>query len=63
MIIKCKCCGKKPEEIKEYVECAKDYECTPEEYVIKEEGTLNIFTGNFYCTECYISIGMPLGKA
>jgi len=61
--MKCKECGKKPSEIDEYVECAKESDCTPDEYVMMEEGTLNRVTGMFYCTSCYVAIGMPLGKA
>jgi hypothetical protein len=65
--MKCKVCGKRPDEIEEYVEMANDKEgfgCdTPEEVVIREEGTYNSRTGLFYCTDCYIKIGMPLGTA
>lgn len=61
--IKCKICGKKPEEISEYIEAAKDCNITPSEYVEQEEGTFNRYTGKFYCTECYVKIGMPLGIA
>lgn len=62
--IKCKVCGKKPEELKEYVTLAKEggYE-SAEEAVKREEGTYNPATGQFYCTSCYIAIGMPLGRA
>lgn len=61
----CKCCycGKKPEEIEEYIAYAKDDECTPLEFVVNNEGTYNSETGEFACTHCYIEHGMPLGKA
>jgi CYTH domain-containing protein len=62
--IKCKCCNKKPDEISEYTDMVKagDYK-TAEEAVKCEEGTYNPKTGAFYCTSCYIKVGMPLGKA
>lgn len=56
-------CGKAPSELTEYVTAAREYEITPDEYVRREEGTYNPQTGFFWCTECYIKIGMPLGKA
>lgn len=62
-IIECKVCGKKPSEIKEYIEYSEIEGLNPEKYVIKNEGTYNHETGKFYCTSCYIAIGMPLGKA
>lgn len=62
--IKCKCCGKKPNEISEYVEMVEDGDYkTAEEAAIDDEGTYNSETGLFYCTSCYIEIGMPNGKA
>ena len=61
--IKCKVCDRKPHEIGEYVYCADDEGIEPEEFVKKEEGTYNPSTGKFYCTSCYVKIGMPLGKA
>lgn len=63
MIIRCKECGKVPSQIPEFVELGKQMNCTPQEAVIEEEGTYNDFSGRFWCTECYIKIGMPLGKA
>ena len=61
--MKCKNCGKKPEEIHEYVQGAQEEGMTVEEYVWLEEGTFNKETDLFYCTSCYIKLGMPLGKA
>lgn len=63
MELQCKRCGRKPSEIDEYIYCAEENNITPDEYVIKEEGTYNCVTGKFYCTSCYIEAGMPLGKA
>lgn len=64
MDVRCKICGKKPEELKEYVTLAKEngYD-SAEQAVMCEEGTFNRATGKFYCTSCYIEIGMPLGQA
>ena len=62
-MIQCKRCNRKPKDIIEYVVSAEDYGCTPNEYVKMEEGTYNDVTKKFYCTRCYISVGMPLGKA
>lgn len=71
MEIKCKCCGKKPEELSYYVDQAK----SENEYlkegekpytaddIAREDGTYNPKTGMFYCFSCYIKIGMPLGTA
>ena len=61
--MECKICKRKPSEIEEYVECAQDEDMTPDAYVREEEGTFNSQTEEFYCTDCYIKIGMPLGTA
>lgn len=61
--MKCKICGRTPDKIDEYIEMAEIEDMTPEEYVRTEEGTFNHITEMFYCTECYINIGMPLGTA
>jgi hypothetical protein len=63
MELECKVCHKKPEELEEYIEYGKDAGLSPFEYCWQEEGTLNRHTGLFYCTDCYIKIGMPLGTA
>lgn len=63
MELRCLKCGKKPEELQEYVDAAHEEECSVEEYVIRSEGTFNHNTGYFWCTPCYVEIGMPLGKA
>lgn len=60
----CAGCGKSPSEIDEYVSAASEEhsgypDVTPEQYVWKEEGTLNRENGHFLCTECYVRAGMP----
>lgn len=55
----CFVCGKKPEDLEDYAECAAEAEMTVEDYVTEEEGTYNPETGNFACNDCYIKIGMP----
>ena len=60
---RCKVCQRHPEDILEYIHAARDEQCTPEEFVMSEEGTYNPRTKLFYCTKCYIEIGMPLGTA
>lgn len=63
-VCKCKICGKRPSELSEFVALAESngYK-SAEEAVMEEEGTYNNETGEFYCTICYIKIGMPLGTA
>ena len=63
-MIRCKGCGKTPNEINEYKVMAIDegYE-SAEEFMKENEGTYNEETGYFYCTDCYIKAGMPNGKA
>ena len=56
-------CNKIPAMIQEYVVCARNNGITPDEYVRREEGTLNPDNGHFWCTECYSEMGMPSGKA
>lgn len=62
-MIKCKICKRRPNEIDEYLKLANMYCITPEKFIIDEEGTYNPKTKLFYCTDCYIKIGMPSGKA
>ena len=59
----CKRCGRPPAAIGEYIDAAEANQTTPEDYLLDEEGTLDRSTGEFWCTECYIAIGMPLGLA
>lgn len=64
MACKCKICGKKPSELVEYLILAEEEGYSSAEEVVRnEEGTYNPATGFFYCTGCYIKIGMPSGKA
>ena len=50
---------KHPEELSEYVDAATEEGTTPDEYVIKEEGTYNKENGHFLCTVCYWRAGCP----
>ena len=59
----CKRCKKKPNEISEYDEYAKDEGVSNTVYVIENEGTYNPVTKRFYCTDCYVALGCPLGTA
>lgn len=59
----CKVCGKTPSDLREYVSMAKEEGTTPEDFCWNNEGTLNRTTGKFYCTECYVNVGQPLGTA
>lgn len=60
----CAGCGRHPKDIPEYIErmMAEGF-ASPDEAVRQEEGTYNPDTDRFWCTECYIRVGMPLGKA
>lgn len=59
----CKECGRTPAEIEEYSYWNTQSGLDSDDYVKQEEGTYNPETGRFWCTNCYINIGMPLGKA
>ena len=60
---RCIKCGRSPVEIPEYRDVAADDGVHPNDYVRSEEGTYNPASGHFFCTECYIEVGMPLGVA
>lgn len=56
----CAKCKKEPKDITEYVVGAKvEGYNSPDEFVRAEEGTYNHAYDVFYCTDCYIKIGMP----
>lgn len=59
----CVGCNREPHEIGEYVRFAAEENMSPDEFVHRSEGTLNRFTGHFWCTECYIKAGQPTGVA
>jgi hypothetical protein len=68
----CTGCGRGPDHIYEYQELVESegYEddvvsglSAAELAVIRGEGTYNDANGHFWCTECYVKAGMPLGKA
>lgn len=52
-------CGRRPDQIYEYDPGMTDTGLSPDEYVWRNEGTLNRKTGLFYCTKCYIKQGQP----
>lgn len=62
-IVHCAVCKKMPHEIDEYVKAVRGTTRTPVQYVTSQEGTYNRDSGRFYCTGCYVAIGMPSGKA
>ena len=51
-ILRCECCKKEPSEIGEYKRESKEYGLTPEEFVIREDGTYNPASKTFICTTC-----------
>lgn len=55
----CTGCLKRPDEIAEYIEAARDEDMTPDAWVRAEEGTYNPDNGHFRCTACYDKAGMP----
>ena len=61
--MKCAVCGKTPEELMEYKIAAKAEGTTPSEFVRDNEGTYDEKYDLFCCTDCYIKIGQPLGRA
>jgi hypothetical protein len=62
-ILRCVGCGKRPDEIEEYLKGNQPVEVQvePDYYVWREEGTLDRETGRFTCTTCYVRMGMPSG--
>lgn len=61
--LECQGCHKSPSELDEYIFMAEEENCTPEEFVWKEEeGTLNKSNGHFLCTDCYNEAGQPSSK-
>lgn len=59
--LRCGRCKKKPEQIPLIVDLAKEFEySSPDDFVLKEEGTLDEVTGKFLCDGCYIAAGMPV---
>ena len=64
LVVRCKGCGKTPSQLREYVgmAAAEGYG-NPDDFVKECEGTFNQKTGLFWCTDCYIKAGQPLGVA
>lgn len=52
-------CGQMPDQIDEFRELADEEGITPDEFVWREEGTLDRRTGQFLCTRCYLALGQP----
>lgn len=61
--IVCAICLHRPHDIQEYIDAAVEFDMSTDEYVAREEGTYNKRSRKFYCTACYIRLGMPLGTA
>lgn len=59
----CAQCKKRPDELNEYIYEAKLEGVTPDEFVASNEGTFNAVEQVFWCTECYLELGLPLGVA
>jgi len=55
----CSGCGKKPNQLQEYIDAGLQNRCTPDYYVVTDEGTYNRENGHFLCTECYLKAGCP----
>lgn len=60
---RCARCHKSPDQILEYQLAAADEGVTPVQFVIDNEGTYNTENSRFWCTECYLALGQPLGVA
>jgi hypothetical protein len=56
--LRCNGCGKSPSELTCYTMLLEPGQ-SADDYVMKEEGTLNFENGHFLCDECYIKAGMP----
>ena len=54
----CSGCGRSPQQIRGIVKAADKANLTPEEYIWKNEGSLNPISGKFLCDPCYVDSGM-----
>ena len=63
VVVHCAVCKREPHEIEEYSQESTGEPLSPLSYVLCHEGTYNPRTGLFWCTECYITLSMPLGQA
>jgi hypothetical protein len=52
-------CNRKPEELIEYQPESTGEDLSADDYVWREEGTLNVTNGHFLCDSCYIAAKMP----
>lgn len=57
--VSCARCRRRPEAIEEYRSLALEAGTTPDEYVLANEGTLDVESGFFLCDECYVAVGQP----
>lgn len=57
-------CERAPDQIAEYRAYANAEGVTPDEWVWREEGTLDRATGQFLCTSCHLALGpsSPTGR-
>lgn len=55
----CVGCARTPDEIPVYVEMGEVEQATATEFVLENEGTLNLTNGHFLCDQCYIKNGQP----
>lgn len=49
----CKGCGRRPDEIREYILEAEHHNMSPDQFVRENEGTYDPTDGSFLCTACY----------
>ena len=58
----CNGCGKTPNEFWVYSVAYHGEDITNDQYVWREEGTLNKSNGHFLCDACYINAGQPSSR-
>lgn len=59
MYIHCAECLRTPSEIPDEVALADAFGMTPDEYIMRIEGTYNSENGLYLCTDCYMAVDMP----
>ena len=57
--MKCPFCNRKPKDIPEYRQVSKNYEMSPNQFVMMEDITFDGFTDMFCCKDCYIALRYP----
>lgn len=58
----CTGCNRVPVDISEFAPEFTGEDMSPDDYVWREEGTLNTSNGHFLCTSCYIEAGQPSSR-